>query len=263
MFKRFGNDLRLLRNSISELNKKVIIIFLSFAVLQTISWYVTSRRFYRENFFDSLQSDKLVYLYEYIYWYIGDFITYFIIPLLIIKFLFRGNISDYGIRTGDYKAGFFYTILFLAIMIPLVWFSSASAEYVNQYPGLQDVKHSWSIFFIFETCLFIYMIAWEFILRGYMLFGLKEKFGYYAILVQLIPFVILHNGKPMSETFGSIIAGLALGILAYRTGSIFYCIITHYGVMFTIDLLCTLRFRTQDYGTGITSLFNIFKGFLL
>jgi len=92
-----------------------------------------------------------------------------------------------------------------------------------------------------------------------MLFGLEAKFGYYAILIQMIPFVILHNGKPMPETFGAILGGIALGILAFRTRSFFYGVLVHIGIMFTIDIICTLRFRADDYGLGIYSLLNIIK----
>ena len=92
-----------------------------------------------------------------------------------------------------------------------------------------------------------------------MLFGLEEKFGYYAVLIQMIPFVILHNGKPMAETFSAILGGIALGILAFRTRSILYGFVVHVGIMFSIDLICTLRFRTTDYGLGINSIINIIK----
>lgn len=261
MLKKFFSDAASFKNIVLSMNKKVIYLFISFTILQTISYYITSRRFFREYLFDSFKSDSLVYFYEYIYWYISDFITYFIIPLLIIKLLFKERVKDYGLMIGDYKTGLLYSLLFLVLMFPLVWFSSASASFVEQYPGLEDVKHSWNIFFLFESGILLYMVAWEFILRGYLLFGLKEKFGYYAVLIQMLPFVILHNGKPMPETFGAIVAAIALAVLAIRTGSIFYCIITHYGVMFMIDLFCTLRFRTEDYGTGITSFINLLKGF--
>jgi membrane protease YdiL (CAAX protease family) len=103
------------------------------------------------------------------------------------------------------------------------------------------------------------MISWEFIWRGFMLFGLKEKFGYYSVMIQMIPFVILHNGKPAAETFGAIAGGIALGVLALRTNSILYCAITHMGIMFTIDLISTLRYRANDYGVGLDALLNIIK----
>ena len=77
----------------------------------------------------------------------------------------------------------------------------------------------------------------------------------------MIPFVILHNGKPVEETFGAIAGGIALGILAFRTRSVYYCVVTHMSVMLSIDLISTLRFRANDYGVGIHSILNIVKSF--
>jgi len=146
-------------------------------------------------------------------------------------------------------------------MLPIVWFVSTDSDFVQTYPQLNDVKYSWYLFLIFESGILLYMVAWEFIWRGFLLFGLESKFGYYAVLFQMIPFVILHNGKPAIETFGAIIAGLALGILALRTRSILYCIITHASVMFFIDLISVLRFRANDYGAGLYSLIKVLKAF--
>ena len=244
---------------IKLLDRKVFIVFISIAILQTISYYYTSRRFFRQNYFEQLQSDKNVFLYEYIYWFVGDFVTLFILPILIIKLFLKGKLSNYGLQVGDYKTGLKYSFIFLAVMIPVVWFASANGDFIETYPQLYDMKYSWYIFLVFESGVLLYMIAWEFIWRGFMLFGLEEKFGYYAVLIQMIPFLILHNGKPVAETFGAIVAGLALGILALKTRSVLYCIITHAGVMFSIDLISTFRFHAAEYGTGLSSLMKIFK----
>ena len=253
------SDFKNLCRIIKQLDRKIIIVFISIAVLQTISYYVTSRRFFRYNYFEQLQIDKNVFLYEYIYWFVGDFITLFILPVIIIKLLFKEKLFNYGIKIGDYRTGLKYSVVFLALMILIIWIVSANGEFRETYPQLNDVKYSWSMFLVFESGILLYMIAWEFIWRGFMLFGLEEKFGYYAVLIQMIPFLILHNGKPAVETFGAIIAGLALGIFALKTRSVLYCIITHAGVMFSIDLVSTLRFRADAYGTGLSSLMKIFK----
>ena len=257
------NELSSLKNHTKTLDKKVITIFLSIAVLQTISWYVTSRKFFRINFFEQYQFHPQVHLLEYLYWFIGDFVTLFIFPLLIIRFFFKEKLSSYGLRVGDYKAGLKITLIFVAIMLPLVWFVSASNSFANVYPHLSSARESWTIFLIYELSLLVYMIAWEFVWRGFMLFGVYEKFGFYSIFIQMIPFVILHNGKPMLETFGAIVAGLALGILALRTRSIFYCVIAHMSVMFSIDLISSLRYRADDFGIGFSSLINIIKTLFL
>jgi uncharacterized protein len=251
----FKNLLQILRS----LDRKVVIVFVAVAVLQTISWYYTSRLFFRTYIFPHYQFDPNIYLYEYLYWYIGDFFTFFILPVLIIKLIFKEKLVHYGLTSGDFKAGVKITILFLVLMIPLVWIFSSFPDFVRTYPQLASVRDNWNTFIIFEAGLVVYVTAWEFVWRGFMLFGLKEKFGYYAIFIQMIPFLILHNGKPAAETFGAIIAGLALGVLAWRTRSVYYCVITHAGVMFGIDLITTLRYRAGDYGIGLSSLLNIIK----
>ncbi len=252
-------EMKTLFIKIRELDRKVLIIFISVAILQTISWYYTSRRFFRYNLFDSLQDNPHIYLIEYLYWFIGDFFTFFILPVLIIRFILKEKIRDYGIKIGDYRAGLKISLLFLGIMLPIIWFASALPEFSSAYPQLKTTIDSWNVFFIFEFGLIIYLAAWEFIWRGFMLFGLEEKFGYYAIFIQMIPFLILHNGKPVLEAFGAIIAGLALGVLAYRTRSIFYCVISHACVMFSIDFISILRYRADNYGIGFISLIHVFK----
>lgn len=246
---------------IRAMDRKVIIIFISVALLQTISWYFTSRNFFRINFFPYLQNDPDVYLYEYLYWFIGDFFTFFIISILIIKFVLKEDLKNYGLQVGELKIGLTISIIFFLVMLPAIWLFSATPDFVSKYPHLLSTRNSWGEFFIYESGMLIYMISWEFMWRGFMLFGLKEKFGYYSVLVQMIPFVILHNGKPAPETFGAIAGGIALGILAFRTNSFYYCVITHMGVMLSVDIISTLRYRANDYGVGIESLLNIIKTF--
>jgi len=76
----------------------------------------------------------------------------------------------------------------------------------------------------------LYMFAWEFVFRGYMLFGLEKSIGKSAIFVQAIPFVLLHLGKPFLETLFCIPGGFILGYVAYRTRSFLPCFIIHFGI---------------------------------
>ena len=259
---KIKTELKNLVAATKNLDRKVIIVFLSVAVLQTISFYFTSRRFFRANLFETFQNYSDPYLIEYLYWFLGDFFTFFILGILIIKFGFKEKLKDFGLQFGDVKTGLTFSFLFLFIMIILVWIVSSTPEFAEKYPHLTSAKSNWNTLLIYEFGMLVYMIAWEFIWRGFMLFGLEKKFGYYAVLMQMIPFVILHNGKPFLETFGAIFGGIALGVLALRTRSIYYCIIIHIGVMYSIDIISSLRFRANDYGIGIESLINIIKQIL-
>ncbi len=252
-------ELKALLEIIKSLDRKVVLIFLSVAILQTFSFYFTSRRFFRANLFDQFQNYSDPYLLEYLYWFIGDFFTFFILGVVIIKLGLKEKLRDFGLRFGDLRTGLSFSFLFLLVMIILVWFVSATPAFAEKYPHLSSAKSDWNTLLIYEAGMLLYMFAWEFMWRGFMLFGLEKKFGYYSVLMQMIPFLILHNGKPFLETFGAIFGGIALGVLALRTRSIYYCIIVHIGVMYSIDFISTLRFRADDYGIGFTSVINLLK----
>jgi membrane protease YdiL (CAAX protease family) len=60
-----------------------------------------------------------------------------------------------------------------------------------------------------------------------MLFGLKDKFGEGSILIQMIPFVLLHLGKPEIETISTIFTGILWGYICYRGNSFWPAYIMH------------------------------------
>ncbi len=64
-------------------------------------------------------------------------------------------------------------------------------------------------------------------MRGFLLFGLKEKLGELSIVVQMIPFVLMHFGKPELETLSTIVTGLYFGYVAYRGNSFWPAFIIH------------------------------------
>ena len=253
------NEIAKLLFIIKNLDKKVVIVLISVPLILTFSRYYTSRAFFQQHFSVYFSNNGNTGLYEFAFWFAGDFISLFVFPWLIIKLIFKEKIKDYGIASGDVKTGLKLSALFIIIMIPLIWIATTTEGFILIYPMLAEARGSWAIFFIFESGILFYIFAWEFFFRGFMLSGLKDKFGYYAVLIQVIPFVILHFGKPAAESFGAILGGFALGILAYRTKSIYYCIIAHAGVMFSIDAISALRYRANDFGLGIHSLLHIVK----
>jgi uncharacterized protein len=255
----FKQELRNLYSAIKALDFKTVFIIISVTVIIIVSYYQASKRFFRFNLFDYFVDSGYVFFIEYIYWLTSEFLLQFILPLLFIIFVLKSGPKNYGITFGDKRTGFLFSSIFILIMIPILWIVSSFPSFQDAYPQCQMVRDDWNLFLIYEFCFILYMIGWEFLLRGYMLFGLKEKFGNYAVLLQMIPFVILHNGKPQLETYGAIIAGIALGILALRTGSFIYGVIIHSSVMFFIDLISTLRYKTQVFGAGINSIFEIFS----
>jgi membrane protease YdiL (CAAX protease family) len=219
-----------------------------------MSMYYASPYFFMRNF--EVEDEKF---FSTLYWFSADGFLMFVIPILLILLVLKGKPADYGFRIGDYKFGILSTVVFLVIMIPILWLSSGTETFARAYPqGGIRIKENMSILLYYEFFVGFYMLAWEFFWRGYMLFGLKEKFGYYAIFIQMIPFFILHRGKPEIEVFSAIFAGLILGIQAYRANSFIYCFIVHWSVNIFNDTVSVLRYKSQSYGIGPGALIKLF-----
>ncbi len=172
------------------------------------------------------------------YWVFTIFVFYFLIPAIIIKFIFRERLHDYGLYGGKvFRERKIFT-LFLIIMIPLVLIFSTTESFQLRYPfyHLQTNEPLWPSFFIWQLLYFFQFIALEFFFRGFMVHGLKKQFGYYSVFIMTIPYCMIHFGKPFPETMAAIIAGIILGTLSLKSRSIWMGVAIHYAVALSMDL---------------------------
>jgi membrane protease YdiL (CAAX protease family) len=153
-----------------------------------------------------------------------ELIYWLLVPLAAGWLLFRDKPWDYGIRIGRWKSAIILTVVCLAAMMLILYGAGKMPEFRSYYH--MDVI-DWSELLLNAA---LYMFAWEFLFRGYMLFGLEKSIGRSAIFVQAIPFVLLHIGKPFLETLACIPGGFIFGYVAYRTRSFLPCFIIHFGI---------------------------------
>jgi len=151
-------------------------------------------------------------------------IYYLLVPLAAGWLLFRDKPWDYGIRIGRWKSAIILTAASLGAMALILYGAGKMPEFRSYYQ-MHDID--WPELLRNHS---LYMFAWEFLFRGYMLFGLEKSIGKSAIFVQTIPFVLLHLGKPILETLACIPGGFILGYVAYRTRSFLPCFIIHLGI---------------------------------
>ena len=161
--------------------------------------------------------------YSTVFEYLTAFLLMFWMPYFFIKIAFRKRLRDFGFQTGDTKYGFRFVLIALPFLLWAAYVGSSDFAMQMEYPLAKSTMGHFYLFLAVEIFYLIYYISWEFLFRGFMLFGLEKKFGALtAILIQTIPSAIVHIGKPVSESFGAIFAGLVFGYLAIRTRSILY-----------------------------------------
>ncbi len=221
---------------------RTVTILIVTPVILTILYYYGLTSYYRrslQDFGNNWFGHDWPYLGMLPYVYMSGMLTLMrlVVPVMIILFIFRDKLSSYGWRlTGIGKHFPLYLFLYL-LCLPFVWFASTQTGFLHKYPLYKDAAlggwHLWG----YETVYMLHFISVEAFFRGFILFGLAKRFGYYAVLIMLTPYCMIHFGKPMPEALASIVAGGLLGVLALRTGSFYLGVLLHAGVALTMDLL--------------------------
>ena len=149
-----------------------------------------------------------------------------LIPMGIVKWGFRERLADYGLRIGIARRTIRSFVLAMPLVIVIAIFTGYQPAFFDVYPLNETIRPQHTtiginLFVIHAVCYLGYYFGWEFLFRGFLQQGLSERCGIsVAILIQTMASVMLHYGHPSVEVFGSIIAGLVWGFIAYRTQSI-------------------------------------------
>jgi membrane protease YdiL (CAAX protease family) len=161
----------------------------------------------------------------------------YVITPFLLYFVFRHKPKDFGISFGNPRLWLRDVVVFYLLFLIILVIAFKFTNLKNVYPLYRKSTQGLSYFLFFQLIQLWYMLGWEFFFRGFMLFGLERKFGRMAILVQAVPFAIVHFKKPQLEAYGSIFAGIFLGLMGLRARSFLPCFLLHYMIILTADLL--------------------------
>ncbi len=176
-----------------------------------------------------------------LYWSASNLALLFCVPFLAAKRFWGYGSIGLGLGLGERRLGSTVVGVAYALMLPVVIVVSSWSDFSGTYPLDHDALASHEMFWVYELGYMSFFVGWEFFFRGFMLFTLEPAIGPAAIAVQMVPFALLHVGKPISEALGSVAAGLFLGALAWRTRSIWYGVALHAAVAITMDVAVYLR----------------------
>lgn len=177
-------------------------------------------------------------------WWAGAVILfYLVVPVLVVKCVLREDLADYGFRLrGAFDDLPVYAAVLL-ITLPIVWVCSGAESFQARYPFYhpQAGESPWPALFLWEAFYLAQFAAVEFFFRGFMVHGMKERLGFYSVFVMIIPYCMVHFGKPLPETLAAIVAGCVLGVLSLKSQSIAPGFILHCGTALGMDLAALWR----------------------
>jgi hypothetical protein len=188
------------------------------------------------------------------WWFGMQGVMGFVLPVLALRVGFGQSWQAMGLGTGNWRLASLLAGLYVPVVAVGTWVLSDGADFQAQYPHYRGAALNWTSFVIYEVLFLFYWIGWEYLWRGFVLFGTARTLGLYAIFVQALPFAALHVQKPWPEAVLSIVGGIALGALVWRCRSFWIAVPIHAAQMLLLDAWCTLRVRSGASGLGFDAL---------
>jgi membrane protease YdiL (CAAX protease family) len=173
------------------------------------------------------------------WWVFVVTIFYIAIPALIIKVHWRADLKDFGLRFGHERGSWQILAACVLVMLPLVYLMSLTEGFAAKYPFLQIYNgepYLGTTLLAWELIYFLQFFGLEFFFRGFLVHSLKPSLGLYSIIVMTVPYCMIHFSKPPAETLSAIAAGIFLGWLSYKNGSIWLGLLLHLTVALSMDV---------------------------
>ncbi|AEC51319.1 hypothetical protein PNA2_0403 [Pyrococcus sp. NA2] len=167
-------------------------------------------------------------------WILSLLLFYLLIPGIVFKIL-KIPLKDLGFKMPK---SFRSTLVLLLFSIILSFIGTLFPEMKNYYPRF---TYSTPLDFLFYELLFgLIMFAHEAFFRGFLLFPLARKNKILGIILQDIPYTIIHVGKPTMEIPYAFVAGVIFAMIDLKEESIGPSFIVHWLGSAFFDVLCAI-----------------------
>jgi membrane protease YdiL (CAAX protease family) len=180
-------------------------------------------------------------LYTELWWGAVHLLGYVVLPALVIRFILRERVRDFGLHWGETARYARWYVLLAAPIIGFAFLVSHRQDFLDHYPFYRLAFRSGFDLLAWEVIYLLQFACLEFFFRGFFLHACKPAFGANAVFVMVVPYLMIHFAKPWLEASGAILFGLFLGVLALRSRSIWGGVMVHMSVALSMDLLALMQ----------------------
>jgi len=175
---------------------------------------------------------------------LSGFLILGLIPGVFYYYFLNQDFGEFGFSVNLFNKNIL-VIFSLVIIIAIVLFINQKANKQNN--SLQINLPEWNIFlFLINTMgWIIYLIGYEFLFRGILLFECYGSFGFWpAVAINVAIYSAIHMVNGKDQTIGSIIFGSVACYLTLSLGSILIPIIMHVSLSVLSDYF-SIRYNSS------------------
>jgi membrane protease YdiL (CAAX protease family) len=186
------------------------------------------------------RKSKFWSLAPHAYWSLTRVLAWALLPMIVLRLSGR-RARDHGLGWGKTTAHAPLYFVCVAVVLPLVFVVATQRDFSMYYPFYAHAGRSVMDLFLWELVYAGQFFAVEFLFRGFLVESGRRSLGSHAIFAMVVPYVMIHYGKPPAETFGAIVAGVVLGTLAMRSRSIWAGFFVHVTVAIAMDVAALMQ----------------------
>jgi membrane protease YdiL (CAAX protease family) len=195
------------------------------------------------SFFTMLRDSRFPRLLDFAWWSGWRILGFLLIPALVWKVGLGRPLVAAGLQTRGFLSHAWVYAFFFGFVVLLVVGVSFGPQFQQYYPFYREASRSGYDLLAWEILYAAQFFSLEFFFRGFWLESCRRSMGAQAVFVMVVPYCMIHFGKPYPETLGAILAGVMLGTLAMRTRSIWGGFLIHVSIAVSMDVAALLQTR--------------------
>lgn len=136
--------------------------------------------------------------------------------------------TEVGINFSLNSAGKKWIVAALVVIPILMLWIGPKKENLWQNPKIRARHWTWSLVILNTLSWVIYLFAYEFFFRGFLLFPCVAEFGlFWAIVINVILYTLAHADQGRSMMIGAGVFSIVLSLISYYSGNFYAAFLIH------------------------------------
>ena len=199
---------------------EIVIVFLTVSFGFLVYYFFSNSALLQNTVLRKINSNKKP-IYRVVFQRLTGFVFLGVIPFSIGLLAFPRNITDFGLSFTNSLSSLFWILIISAFIVPMNLLNARKENNLRMYPQIRYKKWNFGLIFLSAVTWMFFLLAYEFLFRGFLLFSCEKAFGAWpAIAVNVAVYSFVHLPKGRKETIGAIPLGFILCFLTLNTGNI-------------------------------------------
>ena len=176
---------------------------------------------------NSFTTNRNKTVFHSIFFRLLGFVIFGLISALIFYKMYDAELDFLTIPLKDVTEIIGWTLVLSLIAILVAYINVKNSEKTH-YPQFKLDRWTLPYKCLTYSTWILYLIGYEFMFRGILLFGTIEELGYYpAIILNVVLYALVHIHKGWKEVLGCFILGPILCVMALKTDCLITPIVVH------------------------------------